>query len=60
VADATGLDFDQHLAQARALQVHGFNGQCLASFPGDGGFGLQGVFLGSLGLVGASDGLGCC
>jgi hypothetical protein len=55
MADAAGLDFDQHLACARALQVDGFNGQWLAGFPGDGGFGLHGVFLGILRLVNASD-----
>jgi hypothetical protein len=42
VADAGGLDLDQHFAELRALQVHGFDGEGLAGFPGDGGFGFHG------------------
>ena len=37
VADAGGLDLDQHLAGARAVEIDGFDGQRLAGFVGDGG-----------------------
>ena len=46
VADAGGLDLDQHLAGARAFEVDGFDRQGRAGFPGDGGTGLHGGFLG--------------
>jgi tetratricopeptide (TPR) repeat protein len=42
VADAGGLDLDQHLAGARALQVDGFDGQRGAGLPGHGCAGLHG------------------
>ncbi len=42
VADACGLDFHQHLAELRALEVHGLDGQGFAGFPGNGCFGLHG------------------
>jgi hypothetical protein len=41
MANTAGLDFDQHFAKFWALQIHGFNGQGLACFPGDGGFGFH-------------------
>ncbi|MNN24132.1 hypothetical protein D3C81_1375500 [compost metagenome] len=46
VADAGGLHFHQHFPGARAVQVHVFDGQRGAGFPGDGGFGLHGVLRG--------------
>ena len=42
VADAGGLDLDQHLAVAGAVQVHGFDGEGCAGFPGDCCFGFHG------------------
>ncbi|MNF06203.1 hypothetical protein D3C80_2061080 [compost metagenome] len=45
MADAGGLDFHQHFPGARAVQVHVFNGQRGAGFPGDGGFGFHGGVL---------------
>ncbi len=41
VADAGGLDLDQHLAELRAFEIDGFDGQGLARLPGDGGFGFH-------------------
>ena len=41
MADAGGLDLDQHLAGARALQVDFFHGERGTGFPGDGGFGFH-------------------
>jgi hypothetical protein len=41
VADAGGLDFDQHLSGLGAFEVDGFDGQGCARFPGDGGFGFH-------------------
>ena len=43
VADAGGLDFDQHFAEAGAFEVDGFDGQGRGGFPGDGGFGFHEV-----------------
>jgi hypothetical protein len=43
VADAGGLDLDQHLAELRSFEVDGFDGQRLAGLPGDGGFGFHGA-----------------
>ena len=37
VADAGGLDLDQHLAGARTVEIDGFQGQLLARFVGDRG-----------------------
>ncbi|MCY1166999.1 hypothetical protein D9M73_69550 [compost metagenome] len=45
VADAGGLDLDQYFAETRAVEVHGFNGEGSARFPGYGGFGFHGVVL---------------
>jgi hypothetical protein len=41
VADAGGLDLDQHLAVARPLQVQGLDAQRGAGLPGNGGAGLD-------------------
>jgi hypothetical protein len=41
VAQAGGLDLHQHLALARAFQVHFLDRQGLAGFPGNGGAGLH-------------------
>jgi len=41
VADAGGLDLDQHFARARTVQVHGLDGQRGAGFPGNGCAGLH-------------------
>jgi len=45
VADAGGLDLDQHFALARALELHGGNFQRLAGGNGDGGANVHGRFL---------------
>ena len=45
VADARGLDLDQHFAELRAFEVHGFYGQGLSGLPGDSGFGFHGESL---------------
>ena len=37
VADAGGLDFDQHFSRFGPVQPHGFDGQRLAGLVGDGG-----------------------
>ena len=41
VADAGRLDFDQHLAGARAVDVHGFQAEGLARLAGHGGANLH-------------------
>ena len=43
VADAGGPDFDPHFAGTRAVQVHAFNAEWLASPPGHGCTGLHDV-----------------
>jgi len=42
VADAGGLDFNQHLAFARALKLYGHNLQRLTCGEGDGGANIHG------------------
>jgi len=42
MADAGGLDLDQHFPGARAGQVDFFDGEGLSGFPGDGGAGFHG------------------
>jgi hypothetical protein len=44
VADAGGLDLDEHLAGLRALQVDGLDAQRGAGLPGNGCTGLHGLF----------------
>ena len=41
VADAGGLDLDQHLAGARTVDVHGFQAERLARLAGHGGTNLH-------------------
>jgi len=41
MADAGGLDFNQDFAGTRAVEIHLFDGERGAGFPGDGGFGLH-------------------
>jgi hypothetical protein len=45
VANAGRLDFDQHLAGARALEVYFGNRQWLSGLPGNGSSRFHGVFL---------------
>ena len=41
VADAGGIDLDQHLAGARALQIHGLDDERGTDLPGHGCAGLH-------------------
>ena len=43
VADASGLDFDQHFALARAFELHGRDFQRLAGSDSDGGANIHGI-----------------
>ena len=43
VADAGGLDLDQHLAGLRPLDVDGLDGQGRSGLPGHGGTGFHDV-----------------
>jgi hypothetical protein len=45
VADTRGLDFDQHLAGARAVEVNGFYGERCSGLVGYGGFDFHGFSL---------------
>lgn len=45
MAQAGGLDLNQHLAFARAIQLHGFDGKGFAGFKSHGSTDVHGVSL---------------